>query len=153
MDQYTREERLSKFRAKKYSFLIVTDLAARGIDIPFLENVINFDFPPSLKLFIHRSGRTARAGQKGTSYTLVTTEEVAYLHDLSAYVAKKYFDSHQETSDITTDPNTICFGRIPQDIIDLYTERYQSLYNRNKLLLKPMLESMQKSLIKYNKTK
>jgi ATP-dependent RNA helicase DDX54/DBP10 len=68
-------------------------LAARGIDIPLLENVIHYDFPPTMKLFIHRSGRTARAGQKGTSYSLVSNDEVAYIHDLSAYVGKKYYDT------------------------------------------------------------
>jgi ATP-dependent RNA helicase DDX54/DBP10 len=72
MDQSTREERLMKFRHRKVSFLLVTDLAARGIDIPLLENVIHFDFPTSLKMYIHRSGRTARAGQKGTSYSIIT---------------------------------------------------------------------------------
>ena len=69
--------------------MIVTDLAARGIDIPLLENVIHYDFPPSLKLFIHRSGRTARAGQKGTSYAIITNNEIAYMHDLSVFVGKK----------------------------------------------------------------
>ena len=62
MDQSTREERLQRFRRKQYKFLIVTDLAARGIDIPLLQNVIHYDFPGTMKLFIHRSGRTARAG-------------------------------------------------------------------------------------------
>lgn len=62
MDQRTREDRLLMFRNKKVNFLIVTDLAARGLDIPFLSNVINFNFPTKLKLFIHRAGRTARAG-------------------------------------------------------------------------------------------
>ena len=92
MDQQTREERLMKFRQKKIKFLIVTDLAARGIDIPLLQNVIHFDYPPNKKLFIHRSGRTARAGQKGISYALITGLEMAYLHDLSIFTSKKYAD-------------------------------------------------------------
>ena len=104
--------------------MIVTDLAARGIDIPLLDNVINFDFPTTLKLFIHRSGRTARAGQKGTSFSLVTPDEIAYLHDLGAYVGKKYYDKPQEDIEVTTDPNSICYGKIPQDLIDLHMERY-----------------------------
>ncbi len=77
---------------KKVNFLIVTDLAARGIDIPLLDNVIHYDFPPSLKLFIHRAGRTARNGQKGTSYSILTKEEIPYMHDLSIYIGRKYFD-------------------------------------------------------------
>ena len=48
------------FRNGESSFMIVTDLAARGIDIPLLNNVINFHFPPSPKLFVHRCGRAAR---------------------------------------------------------------------------------------------
>jgi ATP-dependent RNA helicase DDX54/DBP10 len=62
MDQRAREDQLYKFRKKFVSFLFVTDLAARGLDIPLLENVVHYDFPTKLKLFIHRSGRTARAG-------------------------------------------------------------------------------------------
>ena len=136
MDQSTREDRLMKFRQKKVSFLIVTDLAARGIDIPLLDNVIHYDFPTSLKLYIHRSGRTARAGQKGTSYSIITNEEMGYLHDLSVYVGKKYADSLGSlqaqtkegeldtlitTESIATDPNYISFGILPQNVLDEYT--------------------------------
>mgnify|MGYP001123102674 CR=1 FL=1 len=72
--------------------LVVTDLAARGLDIPLLENVVHYDFPTKMKLFIHRSGRTARAGQQGTSYSIVTNEEIGYMQDLSIFVGRKHFD-------------------------------------------------------------
>ena len=85
MDQRAREDKLIEFRRKYINFMFVTDLAARGIDIPYLENVIHFDFPTKLKLFIHRAGRTARAGRSGVSYGIVTQEELAYLHDLSIF--------------------------------------------------------------------
>ena len=127
MDQSTREDRLMKFRQKKVNFLIVTDLAARGIDIPLLENVIHYDFPTSLKLYIHRAGRTARAGQKGTSYSLITNEELGYLHDLSVFVGKKYVDSLESLKaqtkeeidpsltieQVAHNPQYISFGRLP----------------------------------------
>jgi ATP-dependent RNA helicase DDX54/DBP10 len=81
-----------QFRRKWCSFLFVTDLAARGLDIPLLENVVHYDFPSKLKLFIHRSGRTARNGQKGISYCLITAEEMAYMHDLSIFVGRPHFN-------------------------------------------------------------
>lgn len=88
----------------------MTDLAARGIDIPLLENVIHYDFPTKMKLFIHRSGRTARAGQKGTSYSIITTDELGYLHDLSIFVGRKHQDrlsegaSDQARTELLEDP-------------------------------------------------
>jgi ATP-dependent RNA helicase DDX54/DBP10 len=148
MDQSTREDRLLRFRQKKVNFLIVTDLGARGIDIPLLENVIHFDFPTSLKLYIHRAGRTARAGQKGTSYSIITFEEMGYLHDLSVFVGKKYVDSIEsvkaqlkegETLDesitaenLATNPAYISFGILPQNVLDEYTVFADNVFNKNR---------------------
>ena len=67
----------------------MTDVAARGIDIPFLNNVINFDWPPAMKLFIHRSGRTARAGQKGTTYSFLNMDELPYLVEAQVFIGRK----------------------------------------------------------------
>ena len=76
MDQEARNDSLAKFRNGKTNILIVTDVAARGIDIPLLDNVVNFDFPTTAKLFVHRVGRVARQGRSGRALCLVVPEEV-----------------------------------------------------------------------------
>ena len=68
--------------------LIVTDVAARGIDLPMLDNVVHYDFPSTPKVFVHRSGRAARAGRKGTAYSLLTREELPYLLDLHLFLSR-----------------------------------------------------------------
>lgn len=89
MDQSARKINLAKFKAKKAEVLVVTDVAARGLDIPLLDNVINYDFPPKPKLFVHRSGRVARAGRLGTSFNFVTKDELGYLVDLHLFLGRK----------------------------------------------------------------
>ncbi|KAF5837577.1 putative ATP-dependent RNA-helicase [Dunaliella salina] len=60
MDQTARKIHVAKFRAQKVHLLITTDVAARGIDIPLIDNIVNLDFPPKPELFVHRVGRAAR---------------------------------------------------------------------------------------------
>ncbi|MBU3823031.1 DEAD/DEAH box helicase [Flavobacteriaceae bacterium XHP0103] len=77
--QNLRQEALQKFKNKEAKILIATDVAARGIDIDNLDNVINFDLPNVPETYVHRIGRTARAGNSGTSYSLCSADEKAYV--------------------------------------------------------------------------
>lgn len=78
-DQTEREQILTQFKQQKIEVLIATDLLARGIHIERLPAVINFDLPPSPAVYIHRVGRTARAGQTGLALSLVCHNESAIL--------------------------------------------------------------------------
>ncbi|QKX53068.1 uncharacterized protein TRUGW13939_00139 [Talaromyces rugulosus] len=89
LDQTARNIEVERFRSGITSILVVTDVAARGIDIPILANVINYDFPSQPKVFVHRVGRTARAGQKGWSYSLVRDTDAPYLIDLQLFLGRK----------------------------------------------------------------
>lgn len=88
MDQDAHKIHISRFRAQKTMLLIVTDVAARGIDIPLLDNVVNFDSLPKPKLFVHRVGRAARASRTGTAFSLVTSEDMPFLLDLHLFLSK-----------------------------------------------------------------
>ena len=75
MNQQARERTVSRFRSGKLDILIATDVAARGIDVPRISHVINFDIPYDAETYIHRVGRTGRAGRDGTAITFVTARE------------------------------------------------------------------------------
>ncbi|KAK3294771.1 P-loop containing nucleoside triphosphate hydrolase protein [Chaetomium fimeti] len=89
LDQTARKIQVDNFRRGRTNILVVTDVAARGIDIPVLANVINYDFPPQPKIFVHRVGRTARAGQRGWAYALVRESDLPYLIDLQLFLGRK----------------------------------------------------------------
>lgn len=86
MDQESRQNNLKSFRMGEVNFLVVTDLAARGIDIPLINNVINYHFPPTPKLFVHRCGRAARQGRIGFAFSLVEPEELPYAVDVYRFL-------------------------------------------------------------------
>ncbi|XP_078083148.1 ATP-dependent RNA helicase DDX54 [Mustelus asterias] len=115
LDQTARKINIGKFVHRKCMVMIVTDVAARGIDIPMLDNVINYNFPSKAKLFLHRVGRVARAGRSGTAYSLVAMDEIPYVYDLHLFLGRPLkFASQDENSE---DTNGI-YGRVPQNIID-----------------------------------
>ncbi|XP_036027770.1 ATP-dependent RNA helicase DDX54 [Onychomys torridus] len=118
LDQTARKINLAKFTHNKCSTLIVTDLAARGLDIPLLDNVINYSFPAKGKLFLHRVGRVARAGRSGTAYSLVAPDEVPYMLDLHLFLGRSITLArpHEEPSGAVGQDGVL--GRVPQSVVD-----------------------------------
>ncbi|MBR0568709.1 DEAD/DEAH box helicase [Azoarcus sp. L1K30] len=84
--QQQRTETLEAFKAGKLRVLVATDVAARGIDIDELPNVINFELPHTAEDYVHRIGRTGRAGHKGNAVSLVCSEEKHYLADIQKLI-------------------------------------------------------------------
>ena len=81
--QAERLKSIEKFQSGEVDYLIGTDVVARGLDIPNVKAVINFSFPTEPKRYLHRIGRTARAGQHGVAVTLCNDEERTNLKKLS----------------------------------------------------------------------
>ena len=100
LDQTARKEQVHGFRTGQTNILVVTDVAARGIDIPVLANVINYDFPSQPKIYVHRVGRTARAGQKGWSYSLVRDSDAPYLLDLQLFLGRRLIVGREGGGDV-----------------------------------------------------
>ncbi|XP_016012984.2 ATP-dependent RNA helicase DDX54 [Rousettus aegyptiacus] len=116
LDQTARKINLAKFSLGKCSALIVTDLAARGLDIPLLDNVINYSFPAKGKLFLHRVGRVARAGRSGTAYSLVAPDEVPYLLDLHLFLGRALTLARPNKEPSAGGDGVL--GRVPQSVVD-----------------------------------
>lgn len=87
--QNARQTALSEFKSGKIKVLVATDLAARGIDIDELSHVFNYDLPNIPETYVHRIGRTGRAGLNGVSIAFCNIEEKAYLKDIEKLIGKK----------------------------------------------------------------
>jgi ATP-dependent RNA helicase RhlE len=87
--QNARQRALSGFKAQTTRVLVATDIAARGIDVDDLEYVINYEIPNISETYVHRIGRTGRAGANGTAISFCDAEEMAYLKDIEKLITKK----------------------------------------------------------------
>jgi len=85
MNQAQRERVMAKFREGRIDIMVATDVAARGIDVPDVDLVVNFDVPQDPEYYIHRIGRTGRAGKSGTSFTFVSGREMWKLRDIQRF--------------------------------------------------------------------
>jgi ATP-dependent RNA helicase RhlE len=87
--QSTRQRVLANFKSRRTRVLVATDIAARGIDVDDLEYVINYEIPNISETYVHRIGRTGRAGANGTAISLCDANEKAYLRDIEKLIIKK----------------------------------------------------------------
>lgn len=90
LSQAQRNFVMNKFRIKNLQLLVATDVAARGLDVDNLTHIINYNLPEELEIYTHRSGRTGRAGRKGTSIAIVNTKEKGKIKQLEKQLNKNF---------------------------------------------------------------
>ena len=89
MNQDARERVLNRFRRNQIKVLVATDVAARGLDIDDISHVFNYDLPQDAEVYVHRVGRTGRAGKTGVAITLLTPKERGRLRRIETYIKQK----------------------------------------------------------------
>lgn len=115
MPQAKRAEIIKDFREKSFNILVSTDVASRGLDIPHVELVINYDLPENGKVYTHRIGRTARAGKEGRALSLVTQYDVEKLQQIEHALKRRIPDekytvytNDKKVKDVFEEVNTLC---------------------------------------------
>ena len=88
MDQHARLRTLDSFRDGKIKLLVASDVAARGLDIPAVSHIFNFDVPTHSEDYVHRIGRTGRAGRSGAAFTILTRPEQKYLDSIEKLIGR-----------------------------------------------------------------
>lgn len=102
LSQRQRIDNLGRFRASAARILVATDVAARGLDIPEVELVINYNIPRDPDDYIHRVGRTARAGRRGDAVTFVGQRDINLLHTIEARVGRQMEEWTEEGVNLET---------------------------------------------------
>ncbi|MDD2648859.1 MAG: helicase-related protein, partial [Eubacteriales bacterium] len=118
--QAARQAALSAFRQGKLKVLIATDIAARGIDIAGLSHVINYDLPNEPESYIHRIGRTGRAGMDGDAISFCSIDEVKYLREIEKLIGRSIprRECDWPMTIFTETPKAPRIGRTPEQIAE-----------------------------------
>ncbi|NQY82939.1 MAG: DEAD/DEAH box helicase [Alphaproteobacteria bacterium] len=114
MDQHHRLECLARFRAKEVAFLVCSDVAARGLDIPMVDHVFNLDVPIHAEDYVHRVGRTGRAGRAGCAVTLATDGDERLLAAIEEMIGEKIAPLNAalcDTGEMTLEAKPACPGK------------------------------------------
>ncbi|XP_010130406.1 PREDICTED: probable ATP-dependent RNA helicase DDX49, partial [Buceros rhinoceros silvestris] len=150
MKQRQRFAALAKFKSSIFNILIATDVAARGLDIPTVQLVINYNTPGLPKIYIHRVGRTARAGRSGMAITLVTQYDIHLVHAIEEEIKMKLqefpVEERPEHNILTLVNVTRRECEIQLEGMDL--DEKKEIYKRKQLILEgkdPDLEAKRKA--------
>ncbi|QMT17966.1 DEAD/DEAH box helicase [Planococcus maritimus] len=119
LSQAKRMSVLKQFKANKIDILVATDVAARGLDISGVSHVYNFDIPQDPESYVHRIGRTGRAGKKGVAVTFVTPREMGYLSIVERTTKKKM----EALVPPTADEAVIGLQRVAVEQLETMTEK------------------------------
>ncbi|OMJ29481.1 ATP-dependent RNA helicase dbp10 [Smittium culicis] len=149
LDQTARQIQMNLFRKNLVSLLIVTDLAARGIDIPILDYVINYNFIDNTKIFVHRVGRVARAGRSGWAYSLLTPDELPYLIDLKLFLGRELVYGKGKDVDYR---KTLVMGNLSNEMIHNQVSSISAYFSVDSALENCRTAS-NNSMIKYRKSR
>ncbi len=161
MRQSSRDNVMKKFRKGTIDVLIATDVAARGLDVSDIDLVFNYDLPQQAEYYVHRIGRTARAGKKGASFTFVTSRDYPKFREIEKYANIKMEKMKLPTkADVERESLDNLFDKVNKNILKAedqanYTEvlnkllaEGHSLYDISASLLKLVNESTNKTKIK-----
>jgi ATP-dependent RNA helicase DeaD len=125
MTQPQRTQAMDIFKRNASEILVATDVAARGIDVENIEAVFNYDIPQDEEYYVHRVGRTARAGKKGLAFTLVVGREIYKLRDIESYASTKITRKSIPTlTDVEEVKTTAILEKIKDTIDKGSIERY-----------------------------
>ena len=111
LSQGIRDRIMEQFREGHITILVATDLAARGIDVAAISYVVNYHLPDTYENYVHRSGRTARAGAKGLSLTVLQQEEVAEIPDFERELGIKFVKFQKPSAENIEENNTLLWAK------------------------------------------
>lgn len=111
LSQGIRDRIMEQFREGHINILVATDLAARGIDVKEISYVVNYHLPDVYEVYVHRSGRTARAGAKGLSLTVLQQEEVEEIADFERELGIKFTKFQKPTAENIEENNTLLWAK------------------------------------------
>ncbi|OGL42443.1 MAG: RNA helicase [Candidatus Schekmanbacteria bacterium RBG_13_48_7] len=130
LSQNKRQQALNGFRSGKYKILVATDVAARGIDVPGVSHVINYDIPETADAYTHRIGRTGRACETGDALTFVTVQDFGPARSIRAVLGDKL---KNYTMDGCDPASAVCGGQLPGRLIKPRTIKNTGDFSKRRI--------------------